>query len=333
MPRQARIDAPGAVHHIICRGLERREIFRDDADRDALLLRLARIVEETQTPCFAWALMPNHFHLLLETGDVPIATVMRRLLTGYALWFNRRHDRQGHLFQNRYKSILCQRDRYFLELIRYIHLNPVRGYTIASLEDLATYRYSGHSRLTGAFQDSWQRTGEVLAAFADRLPEAREYYLKFVTQGLFKGKNLEATIIRGTEGWDTKAGQESRHRKSDERILGDSQFIASVLTHSGEKLMTSPPEAIGLHSLGAIVAGLLRIEVDELWSGGKHRKRTMARDLLCYWGTRTLRLTGSLLAAELNITQSAVSRAVQRGEKLAKERGWSLEKMLNRGRP
>ncbi|MDJ0818014.1 MAG: transposase [Desulfobacterales bacterium] len=106
MPRKARIDAPGALHHIICRGIEKTEIFRDDADRDSFAERLGRVISETNTRCYAWALIPNHFHLLLKTGNVPISTVMRKLLTGYAVTFNRRHRRVGHLFQNRYKSIL-----------------------------------------------------------------------------------------------------------------------------------------------------------------------------------------------------------------------------------
>ena len=124
MPRQARIDAPGALHHIIVRGIERRKIFNDDKDRYDFLWRLGDVLEKTRTACYAWALIPNHFHLLLRTGAYPVATVMRRLLTGHASGYNRRHKRHGHLFQNRYKSILCQEETYFLELVRYIHLNP-----------------------------------------------------------------------------------------------------------------------------------------------------------------------------------------------------------------
>ena len=127
MPRKARIDAPGALHHIICRGIERRKIFLNDIDRDDFVDRLSMIVSESETLCYAWALIPNHFHLLLKTGNTPIATVMRRLLTGYAVGFNHRHRRYGRLFQNRYKSILCQADPYLLELVRYIHLNPLRA--------------------------------------------------------------------------------------------------------------------------------------------------------------------------------------------------------------
>ena len=98
MPRKARIDAPGASHHIICRGIERRRIFQDNADRDNFIKRISAVLTETSTPCYAWALISNHFHLLLRTGKVPIATVMRRLLTGYAVSFNRRHHRYGHVF-------------------------------------------------------------------------------------------------------------------------------------------------------------------------------------------------------------------------------------------
>jgi REP element-mobilizing transposase RayT len=122
MPRKTRLDAPGALHHIVVRGIERRKIFRDDSGRDDFLERLSAILGESRTPCYAWALMPKHFHLLLKTGQTPISTLMRRLLTGYAVSFNLRHRRSGHRFQNRYKSILCREDACLLELARYIHV-------------------------------------------------------------------------------------------------------------------------------------------------------------------------------------------------------------------
>ena len=105
MPRKSRIDTHGALHHIMARGIEGGNIFRDDADKKHFLERLEKILKDTETCCYAWALIPNHFHLLLRTGPTPITTVMRRFLTGYAQWFNRRHQRQGHVFHNRYKSI------------------------------------------------------------------------------------------------------------------------------------------------------------------------------------------------------------------------------------
>ena len=146
MPRKARIDAPGAVHHVIVRGIERKKIFRNDTDRDKFLERLGAILSETETPCFAWALIPNHFHLLLRTGGTSVSAVMRRLLTGYAIYFNRRYHRSGHLFQNRYKSILCQEDAYLLELVRYIHLNPLRARQVADYDELENYPFCGHGQ-------------------------------------------------------------------------------------------------------------------------------------------------------------------------------------------
>jgi len=118
------------------RGIERRDIFRDDKDRRYFLSRLAVILDETQTQCYADALIPNHFHLLLRTGATPLSKVMRRLMTGYAVTFNKRHKRSGHLFQNRYKSIVCEEDAYLLELIRYIHLNPLRARLVKDLKEL-----------------------------------------------------------------------------------------------------------------------------------------------------------------------------------------------------
>jgi putative transposase len=151
----ARIDSPGALHHIIGRGIERRKLFLDDADRDNFVQRLHTILSGTETSCFAWSLLPNHYHLLLRTGNVPIATVMRRLLTGYAVSFNRTHRRYGHVFQNRYKSILCQEEPYLQELVRYIHLNPLRASVVSTLRQLDRYPYSGHSRLMANVKDSW----------------------------------------------------------------------------------------------------------------------------------------------------------------------------------
>ncbi len=104
MLRKARIDAPGALHHIIIRGIERRRIFSNDQDRDNFIERLADIVTETKTLCFGWALIPNHAHILLRTGQTPLTMIMSRLLTGYAVSYNRRHRRHGHLFQSGWKS-------------------------------------------------------------------------------------------------------------------------------------------------------------------------------------------------------------------------------------
>jgi REP element-mobilizing transposase RayT len=114
MPRKSRIDAHSALHHIIARGIDRKTIFKDHGDRDNFLDRLGNILSETHTVGSAWALIPNHFHLLLRTGTTAISTVIRRLLTGYAVSYNFRYRRPGQLFQNRDKSIHCSQFTVFL---------------------------------------------------------------------------------------------------------------------------------------------------------------------------------------------------------------------------
>jgi REP element-mobilizing transposase RayT len=137
----------------MARGIERRKLFRGDKDRSAFLDCLADILEETQTQCYAWALIPNHFHLLLRNRPTPLSNVMRRLMTGYAVTFNKRHKRSGHLFQNRYKSIVCEEDPYLLELIRYIHLNPLRAKLVQDLKELDKYPWTGHSTILGHWKN------------------------------------------------------------------------------------------------------------------------------------------------------------------------------------
>jgi putative transposase len=118
MPRKARIDAPGALQNVIVRGIEPRKIFRFDYDRKNLLDRVSVLIPQTDIECFDWAFMSNHFHLFLKTDSVPIAVLMRRLLTGYAGWFNKKYKRYGQLSQNRYKSFLCQEDIYLYDFER-----------------------------------------------------------------------------------------------------------------------------------------------------------------------------------------------------------------------
>jgi len=206
MPRRSRIDAPGALHHVMVRGIERGLIFKDDEDRDNFLTRLGAILKETGTRCYAWALLGNHAHLLLKTGNVPIATVMRRLLTGYAVTHNRRHRRSGHLFQNRYKSILCQEDAYFQELVRYIHLNPLRALVVESLQELDAYKYAGHSVILGKCDREWQDAKCVLKLFDESVNPARLRYRQFVQEGVARGKREDLTgggLIRSYGSWDS----------------------------------------------------------------------------------------------------------------------------------
>jgi len=142
MPRQPRLDCPGTVHHVMGRGIERTKIFRNKADREDSLTRLAELCEGGALIVYAWALMAKHFQLFVRTGNRPLSESMRRLLTGYVINFNLRYNRHGHLFQNRYKSIVCEEDPYLLELTRYIHLNPLRTGIVADMRALNRYPWT-----------------------------------------------------------------------------------------------------------------------------------------------------------------------------------------------
>jgi len=188
MPRSARLDAPGVMHHVIGRGIERRKIFLDDQDRVDFLSRLAALAQDGSMDLYAWSLLPHHFHLLCKTQRSPLASSRRRLLTGYVVKLNRRHGRHGHLFQNRYKSILCQEEAYLQGLVRYIHLNLLRAGLVGNLEELNRSPWSGHSALMGITQREWQDTAYVLSCFGRR---TRGNYLQFVEEGIAWGRGPE----------------------------------------------------------------------------------------------------------------------------------------------
>ena len=149
MPRQARLDAPGTLHHVIVRGIEKRRIVDDKIDQENFVSRMGGIAASTSTSIFAWALLNNHCHIFLRSSDFGLSRYMRKLLTGYVGFYNRRHRRHSHLFQNRFKSIVCEEEPYFLELVRYIHLNPLRARMVKTIEELDHYKWAGHGVLLG----------------------------------------------------------------------------------------------------------------------------------------------------------------------------------------
>jgi len=188
MPRGARLDTEGALHHVMGRGLERRRIFLTQEDREDLIQRLAAVMPKSGAKVYAWSLLSNHFHMLIRTGSVPLASIMRKVLTGYAVSFNCRHHRTGHLFQNRYKSILVEEEPHLLELVRYIHLNPLRANVVGSMEELDAYPWSGHGALIGKKKYSWQDCGYVLSQFGRKAKRSKSLYEKFMKEGVGQGK-------------------------------------------------------------------------------------------------------------------------------------------------
>lgn len=167
MPRGPRMDATGSAHHVIVRGIEGRRIFRDDADREDFAARLDRLVPELGFLCYAWALLPNHAHLVLRTGGVPLSRLMARLGTGYACRFNERYDRSGHLFQNRFWSRIVAGDGDLLGLVLYVHRNPLEAGLVRDAGALERFPWCGHGALIGVHPPrSFESPCETLALLA-----------------------------------------------------------------------------------------------------------------------------------------------------------------------
>ncbi|MEN8159336.1 MAG: transposase [Myxococcota bacterium] len=149
MPRQPRRDAPGLAHHVWSRGIDRRSIFHDDEDRWDLLGRLSRVLPESGMRCYAWALMSNHLHLVVQTGPVPLSKVLKRVNTGFAIRFNRRRERAGYLFQGRFGSRPLQDDAELRIAIAYVLRNPLKAGLASSLDELGRYPWSMYGALVG----------------------------------------------------------------------------------------------------------------------------------------------------------------------------------------
>lgn len=332
MPRGSRLDAAGAVQHVVVRGIERRKIFFSDADRDQFIQRLGKVLNDSQTACFAWSLMPNHFHLLLRTGDIPLSTIMRRLLTGYAVWFNRVHARHGHLFQNRFKSILCQKDAYLLELVRYIHLNPLRAGVVGDLKELDAYPYSGHSVLINKQKNEWQEVEEILSFFGARPASARRSYRTYLEQGIAQGRRHELSgggLIRSAGGWQNLKDlrSEGRYQRSDERILGDGDFVAKVMAQAEEKLERRhalQAAGMNLEKIAIRVSELMGIQAKEVWARGKQPRIVDARSVFCFWAVRELGATMASLGQRLGLSTAAISKSVTRGQRICEVKGYDL---------
>jgi len=332
MPRNKRIDIPGAIHHVIVRGLERRRIFIEDKDRANFIERLKTSLLNTACQCYAWALIPNHVHLLIKTGKRSLSDMMRSLLTGYAIYFNHRHHRHGYLYQNRYKSILCQEDAYLLKLVSYIHLNPLRARIVRNLEELNNYPWSGHAALIGKKYNDWQAIDEVLSQFGNHVKEAKHYYKNFVKENAGKILNLDLSgggLKRSVGGWK-KVETFNKNKifwRGDERILGDGEFVNRVLREAEEEIENKEKlkqAGWDVERLAQYTCNLLSVQQRDLCRKGRGNACSLSKGLLCYWGYAKLGINGAELARYLKISRPAVSKNIVLGERYANERGLKL---------
>ncbi len=319
MARAPRLDAPNALHHVMARGIEKQAIFRDTIDAQRFVDRLARSVDEDGWAIFAWALLPNHFHLLVRSGNRPLGRTMASLLTGHAVVFNRRHGRVGHVFQNRFRSILCEDECYFLELVRYIHLNPLRAGLVRDLDELDRFPFSGHSAVVGTTHCPWQTIEPILASFASPRASAADAYREFVRLGVAAGRRPELVsgrVLRRPDGWSSDvavpvAGRESH--SSNERALGRARFIAELERDLARGNRCAPDSAsVSVDDVLERVASRAGASVDVLWGHKGNRRSSDLRAIAAYVWLEILGRSGSELARALRIGRATVYRGSRR---------------------
>ena len=318
MPRQARLDTPGTLHHVIIRGIEKKPIVDDVKDRKEFVYRMGSLSSDEKTPIYAWALMSNHAHILLRSGPRGLSRFMRRLLSGYAIYYNHRHGRHGHLFQNRYKSIICEEDAYFQELVRYIHLNPIRAHIVKNMSKLDKYPWCGHAAIMGNRKLDWQDRNYVLRWFGKKEKEATKNYRAYVQEGIAVGERPDLVgggLIRSLGGWSNVISmrRQGDRELSDQRILGSGDFVELVIKESDETEKRQFPADKRQKVIGRIMQEICDergVSIEEISSGSRRRfvsetRRIIANRLVKEYGTPI-----SEVARGVGVTTSAVSKMI-----------------------
>jgi len=293
MARRPRIHFPHAFYHAIARGNQKQDIFLDEKDYLRYLSYLSEYKTRYQFHLYAYALMPNHVHLLLEVETTPLSKIMQGLLFRYTRYFNTRYEQVGHLFQGRYKAILCDRDAYLLELVRYIHLNPVRSKLITDPEK---YRWGSHKSYLGRKKDGLIDETFVLSQFATTKSVARKRYNDFISEGL------------------SSAHQAKYYKVKDQRFLGEREFLERIESNrvADEPVLFEIP----LDDIQAEVSETLGITKDHMDSLSRDRTGALGRSLVAYLARK---LSGRLvkdMARYFHREPATISQGLTRLENL-----------------
>lgn len=308
----------------MARGIEKCDIFRDDHDRACFVKRLEECVKQTHTSIMAWALMPNHIHMLLRTGQTPLYKLVHKLLTGHAVYFNKRYDRAGHLFQNRYKSILVQTERYFMKLVRYIHMNPVKAGIVSSVEALDEYPWTGHYGLLNANSYRWQDKDSVFKEINSEQRTMISTYLEFMNGTEEDGTEslLETgTFLLGSHGINRAISADIKKagRQYQFSVLGDIEYAKFIydMANKGRKgslrIRASEHEKVDL--ILDYASGKWGISRRLIRSGTRFSKIIKARELASFTLAHCLGLNFVDCGRILNVSSEGARLAANRFSK------------------
>ena len=288
MARRARIHYPGAIYHVMMRGNGGQDIFIDKSDRIRFYELLEEGVARFHVRIPAFCLMGNHVHLVVQVAEMPLSRLIQNVGFRYTRYRNAKERRTGHLFQGRYKAILVDADTYLLELVRYIHLNPVRA---GLVDDPADYRWSSHRAYLGREALPWLQTDWMLSRYSRRQGTARRLYRNFISDGIGEGYRKE--FYSGT---------------TEGRILGDDHFAEDALRRAGAPMKRT----VSIEEIITHVCQCYGIEAAALTEPGKKRNCSEARSMiaLLVWNDDHLSLTD--LSTRLGRDLSSLSQAVNR---------------------
>jgi putative transposase len=314
MPRMLRLEFPGALAHVMARGIDGNNIFRCDEDREEFLFRLSTLLRNIGDRCLAWCFLDNHYHLLLRTTEKPLSKLMRPLNGGYARWFNKKYNRKGYLFQDRFKSVLCQEQDYAKQLIRYIHLNPLRAGEVQSLSSLKEWRWCGHAFLLGIKKtkgENFQDRMEALGRFGRTEKDAIEHYLSYLAKAVDPELVESAGALAQVENIEISGA-----KKGWPAVIGDPEFAQQVMLRFQENFKRKHRKADYDHvfkTLSSDVSRIYGIKQETLAMRGRIDARSEARAAFCFRAHYEELIPLSVIARFLRMTISPTERLAKRG--------------------
>jgi putative transposase len=288
MPRKPRIEFPGALYHVMVRGNRKQDIFGGDRGKERFLEKLSEYKKRYNFLLYAYALMRNHLHLLIEMRTEPISKIMQGILQSHTQWFNRKHNAVGHLFQGRYKSILCDKNSYLLALVRYQHLNCVSA---GLVKDPSQSRWSSHRIYLGLEESDLVDTEFVLSQFSKDRKSAVKAYHRFILDGMKTGKGSEFDELK------------------DNTILGDERFLDYVAKKTGEEITFYEDKGAD-YSLKEILQEVVRmmgVSESDIISCERGAKLVKARSLFVHACRKYSKASNKQVSSFLNRSESTIS--------------------------